>query len=76
MLPEAAGRKCTNTHKMIRSFVVDRLRCGHPGLSCSREEKMWMPRPNALKAAFRPRFHRPIAVFRGRGKKDGPILAE
>jgi len=57
MLPEATRRKCTNTLKMIRAFVVDRLRCGDPGLSCPREEKTW------------------IAVFCGRGKKDGPILA-
>jgi hypothetical protein len=41
----------------------------------SSEEKTWMPRPNARKAVFRPRFHRLIAVFCGRGKKDGPILA-
>jgi hypothetical protein len=45
MLPEAARRKCTNTMKMIRAFVVDRLRCGDPELSCSREEKTWMPGP-------------------------------
>jgi hypothetical protein len=72
MLAAAARRKCTNKRKMIRAFVAARLRSGHSGLSCQSEVDA---RPNALKAAFRPRFHRPIAVFCGRGKKDGSILA-
>jgi hypothetical protein len=52
MLPEAAGRKCTNTLKMIRSFVVDRLGSGHPELSCSSEEKTWMPGPTRGRQHF------------------------
>jgi hypothetical protein len=72
MLPETTGRKCTNTLKMIRALVPARLRRGHLGLSCQSEVDA---RPNALKAAWRPRFHRPIAVFCGREKKDRSILA-
>jgi hypothetical protein len=52
MLPEATRRKCTNTLKMIRAFVVDRLRCGDPELSCSREEKTWMPGPTRGRQHF------------------------
>jgi len=74
-LPEATGRKCTNTLKMIRSLVVDpaSLRRSWSILLTRREDVD--ARPNALTAAFRPRLHRLIAVFGGRGKKDGPILA-
>jgi len=52
MLPEASRRKCTNTLEMIRSFVVDRLRCGHPGLSCRSEGKTWMPGPTRARLHF------------------------
>jgi hypothetical protein len=52
MLLEAARRKCTNTRKMIRSFFVDRLRPGHPELSCSREEKTWDARPQRAEGSI------------------------